>query len=67
MVTRRRRTRRTKRKTKRKRKGPAFGGYKIKPDVNFSKIIGKKAVSPAQMTKKVWVYIKKKRLARKGR
>jgi chromatin remodeling complex protein RSC6 len=60
MVTRRR-------KVRRKRKGPAFGGYKIRPDANFSRIIGKKAVSPAQMTKKVWAYIKKKRLARKGR
>jgi len=58
MVTRRK-------KTRRKRKGPAFGGYKIRPDANFSRIIGKKAVSPAQMTKKVWAYIKKKRLGRR--
>jgi chromatin remodeling complex protein RSC6 len=63
MVTRRRKT---KRKTS-KRKKPAFGGYKIKPDANFAKIIGRGAVSPAQMTKKVWTYIKKKRLAKKGR
>lgn len=55
------------RKARRKRKGPAFGGYKIRPDANFSRIIGKKAVSPAQMTKKVWTYIKKKRLAKRGR
>ena len=38
--------RRVKRKKKRKRKGKAFGGYKIKPDVNLAKIIGKRAVSP---------------------
>lgn len=48
-----------------KRKGKAFGGYRIKPDANFAKIIGKGAVSPAQMTKKIWQYIKRKRLAKK--
>jgi chromatin remodeling complex protein RSC6 len=53
------------RRRKVRRKGPAFGGYKIKPDVHFAKIIGKGAVSPAQMTKKVWAYIKRKKLARK--
>jgi len=58
---------RRRKKVRRKRKGPAFGGYKIRPDTNFAKIIGKRAVSPAEMTKKVWKYIKKKRLARKGR
>ncbi len=58
---------RRRKKARRKRKRPAFGGYKIKPDANFSKIIGKKAVSPAQMTKKVWAYIKRKRLAKRGR
>lgn len=60
-----RRRRKARRKTKRRK--PHFGGYKIKPDASFSKIIGKKAVSPAQMTKKVWAYIKKKRLATRGR
>jgi len=53
------------RKKKTRRKKPAFGGYKIKPDAHFAKIIGKGAVSPAQMTKKVWAYIKRKKLARK--
>jgi len=56
--------RKAKRKTS-KRKKPAFGGYKIQPDANFSKIVGSKAVTPSEMTKKVWVYIKKKRLARR--
>ena len=54
---------RPKRKTK--KKGKAFGGYMIRPDANMAKIIGKKPVSPAQMTKKIWAYIKKKRLAKK--
>jgi chromatin remodeling complex protein RSC6 len=52
-------------KARKKRKGPAFGGYKIKPDAHFAKIIGKASVSPAQMTKKVWAYIKKKKLSRR--
>ena len=46
-------------------KKKAFGGYQIKPDEALAKIIGKKPVSPAQMTKKIWQYIKKKRLAKK--
>jgi chromatin remodeling complex protein RSC6 len=57
------RRRKTKRKTKRKK--PSFGGYKIHPDANFSKIVGKRAVAPSEMTKKVWAYIKKKRLAKR--
>jgi len=43
----------------------AFGGYQIKPDANLAKIIGNKAVSPAEMTKKLWKYIKSHRLAKK--
>ncbi len=43
----------------------AFGGYKIKPDANLAKIIGSKPVSPAEMTKKIWAYIKKKRLGKR--
>ena len=60
-----RRARKAKRRTAKKRRGPAFGGLKIKPDANLGKVIGKGAMSPAQMTKKVWAYIKKKKLARK--
>jgi chromatin remodeling complex protein RSC6 len=58
---------RKKKKVKRKvkRKGKAFGGYKIKPDANLAKVIGNKAVSPSEMTKKLWTYIKRKRLAKK--
>jgi len=47
------------------RKRKAFGGYQIRPDENLAKVIGKGAVSPAQMTKKIWFYIKRKKLARK--
>lgn len=65
-TTRKRTTKRrtTKRKTKRKvrRGAKAFGGYQIRPDENLAKIIGNKPVSPAQMTKKVWIYIKKRKL-----
>lgn len=59
--------RKVKRKVKRKvrRKGKAFGGYQIMPDENLSKVIGSKAVSPSEMTKKLWTYIKRRRLARK--
>jgi chromatin remodeling complex protein RSC6 len=57
--------RRKKTKRKAKRRKPAFGSYRIRPDAHLAKIIGKGAVTPAQMTKKVWAYIKKKKLARK--
>ena len=43
-----------------------FGGYKIVPDANLAKIIGSGAVSPSEMTKKIWAYIKKNDLSRKG-
>jgi chromatin remodeling complex protein RSC6 len=46
-------------------KKKAFGGYHIVPDEHLAKIIGKGAVSPAEMTKKLWTYIKSKKLARK--
>jgi len=46
-------------------KKKAFGGYQIKPDENFAKIIGNKPVTPSEMTKKIWQYIKKKRLGKK--
>jgi chromatin remodeling complex protein RSC6 len=46
-------------------KKKAFGGYHIVPDEHLAKIIGKGKVSPAEMTKKLWKYIKAKKLARK--
>lgn len=42
-----------------------FGGMKIKPDANLAKIIGSSAVPPSGMTKKLWAYIKRKKLMRK--
>lgn len=47
------------------KKKPAFGGYQIVPDEDLSVIIGKKPLSPAEMTKAVWNYIKKNNLAKK--
>ena len=45
-------------------KKKAFGGYHIVPDEHLAKIIGKGKASPAEMTKKLWKYIKAKKLAR---
>jgi len=47
------------------KKRKAFGGYHIVPDQHLAKIIGKGKVSPAEMTKRLWRYVKKNRLARK--
>ena len=47
------------------KKKPAFGGMKIKPDANMAKLIGKTAVAPSEMTKKMWAYIKKNDLMKK--
>ena len=58
----------TKKKPKRKAmkgKKKPFGGYHIKPDAHLAKIIGSKPVTPSEMTKKIWQYIKKKKLANK--
>ncbi len=55
----------SKSKRKVKRGGKAFGGYQIKPDENLAKVIGNKPVSPSEMTKKLWAYIKQKKLAKK--
>ncbi|KAG2474668.1 MAG: hypothetical protein NPMRTH4_190001 [Nitrosopumilales archaeon] len=55
-------------KKRKKSKGKPFGGYSI----NFSgrtetleQIFGKKPVTPSEMTKKIWVFIKSRRLANK--
>lgn len=42
-----------------------FGGMVIKPDANLAAVIGKGTVTPAQMTKKIWTYIKRKRLLKR--
>jgi len=54
-----------KRVTKRKAKRAAFGGMKIKPDAALAAIVGKKELSPAEMTKKIWQYVKKKKLIKR--
>jgi len=65
----RRKTRsRSKSRSKSKSKRKPFGGYAI----NFAgrtetveQIFGKKPVTPSEMTKKIWVFIKSRRLANK--
>jgi chromatin remodeling complex protein RSC6 len=42
-----------------------FGGYQIMPDEKMAAIIGKNAVTPSEMTKKIWAYIKSHKLAKK--
>ena len=51
-----------------KAKKVAFGGYAI----NFKgctdtleEVMGPKPIGPSEMTKKIWAYVKKKRLAKK--
>ena len=58
----------SKSKAKSKGKKKAFGGYAI----NFAgrtetveQIFGKKPVAPSEMTKKIWAFVKAKRLANK--
>ncbi len=61
--------RRVKRKAKKKKKRKApkkpFGGMKIKPDAKLGAVIGKAAVTPSQMTKNIWIYIKRKKLLKR--
>ena len=59
-----------KRKTnaKRKTKKKAFGGYSISfknRDETLEQVFGKGDVTPSEMTKKLWKFIKSKRLANK--
>lgn len=60
--------RKTKSRSKSKSKRQPFGGYAI----NFAgrtdtveQIFGTKPVTPSEMTKKIWIFIKSKRLANK--
>ena len=59
---------RSKSKSKSKGKRKPFGGYAI----NFAgrtetveQIFGKKPVTPSEMTKKIWAFVKSRRLAKK--
>ena len=66
-----RKTKKTKRKaTKRKRKAKkkAFGGYSVSfknRDESLEQVFGKGNLAPSEMTKKLWKFIKSKRLANK--
>ena len=60
-------TKRKATKTKRKTKKP-FGGYSISfknRDETLEQVFGKGNVAPSEMTKKLWKFIKSKRLANK--
>ena len=65
-----RKTTKSKRKTgKTKRKSKkAFGGYSISfknRDESLEQVFGKANIAPSQMTKKLWKFIKNKRLGHK--
>ena len=54
-------------KTKRKTK-KAFGGYSVtfkNRDESLEQIFGKTGITPSEMTKKLWKFIKSKRLGHK--
>ena len=60
-------TRRKAKKTKRKAK-KAFGGYSISfknRNESLELVFGKPSITPSEMTKKLWKFIKKKRLGQK--
>ena len=66
----RRKATKTKRKaTKTKRKAKkAFGGYSISfknREESLEQVFGKANIAPSEMTKKLWKFIKKKRLGKK--
>ena len=51
-----------------KRKGKPFGGYAINfkgRSETVEHVFGKTPVSPSEMTKKIWQFVKRKRLATK--
>ena len=61
-------TKRKATKTKRKAKKKAFGGYSISfknRDESLEQVFGKVNLAPSEMTKKLWKFIKSKRLANK--
>ena len=57
---------RSKSKSKSKGKRKPFGGYAIKfagRTETAEQIFGKKPVTPSEMTKKIWTFVKSRRLA----
>jgi len=60
-------TKRKATKTKRKTK-KAFGGYSVSfknRDETLEQVFGKAGIAPSEMTKKLWKFIKNKRLGHK--
>lgn len=62
--------RRKKKKTTKRKKGKkkAFGGYSIAfagRKETLENVFGKKPIAPSLMTKKLWAFVKKKRLGKK--
>lgn len=52
-----------------KKKKKAFGGYNIcfkGCDDTLEKVFGKEKLAPSEMTKKIWAYVKKKKIAGKS-
>ena len=57
-----------KKPVKRAGKKKPFGGYSINfagREETMEEVFGKAPLAPSQMTKKIWVFIKKKRLSSK--
>ena len=57
-----------KKKSKSKGKRKPFGGYAISfagRQETVEQIFGKKPVTPSEMTKKIWAFVKSRRLAKK--
>ena len=70
MATKRKTTKRktTKRKTTKRKAKKAFGGYSISfknRDETLEQVFGKANIAPSEMTKKIWKFIKNKRLGHK--
>ncbi len=66
--TKRSKSRKSKSKSKSKGKKKPFGGYAISfsgRTETVEEIFGKAKVTPSEMTKKIWKFIKAKRLASK--
>jgi len=70
MATKRKTTKRktTKRKTTKRKAKKAFGGYSISfknRNETLEQVFGKAGIAPSEMTKKLWKFIKNKRLGHK--
>ena len=66
-TTKRKTTKRKTTSTKRKAKKP-FGGYAISfkdRDESLEQVFGKTEITPSEMTKKIWKFIKSKKLSNK--